>query len=404
MANSSENGGTNEELKAKLYKELEFKLDLTVHGINVDTETSGILGPATSGQRGQERQFVFTDGEFLGTSFGVRPDRNSAYGLETNDGKTGLYRYGKNKTLIGDVELKKRAPRPEILNRLTSDGVPFHTIASIGEDGRVHVNYSQQCVLKDKGEDCYFCNYGIRNATIKTPKQVGEVFSELYLAGVGKHLNLTSGFMQERRELEYYLDVGEEIRNRTGLKEFRATAVIGAPVDLSQIEKYKEAGFFSIRMNIEIWDKNVWKAFCPGKHNHCGGWDNWVDALERAVEVFGRAKVASNIVGGLESKKTILEGVEYKLSRGILASAGSFHPMIDSYLEGHRTPETGWHFDLQKKIAALYKKHGYTFEQLHNVSPSGGLAVSIFQIENEDFEDGKLRPWRYPEPKVGIIA
>jgi hypothetical protein len=78
--------------------------------------------------------------------------------------------------------------------------------------------------------------------------------------------------------------------------------------------------------------------------------------------------------------------------------------MIDSYLEGHRTPETDWHFDLQKKIAALYRKHGYTFEQLHNVSPSGGLAVSIFQIENGDFEDGKLRPWRYPEPKIGSIA
>ena len=48
MANNNENGGTNEELKAKLYKELEFKLDLTIHGINVDTETAGILGPASS--------------------------------------------------------------------------------------------------------------------------------------------------------------------------------------------------------------------------------------------------------------------------------------------------------------------------------------------------------------------
>jgi hypothetical protein len=337
-----------------------------------------------------------------GLDTGFRQEKNSIYGLEAEDGKPVIFRYGRNKTRIGEIEFHGRAKHHPLLDKTTVDGVPFHTIASLREDGQVHVNYSQECVLKDKGEDCLFCNYSDRAATQKTPQQVGEVFSTLYEEGVGKHLNLTSGFLYERKELDYYLDVAEEIQNRTGLKEFRATAVIGAPLDLSVIDKYKEAGYFSVRMNVEIWNKDIWNAICPGKRNHCGGWEHWIEALEYAVSVFGRGRVASNIVGGIEPKNSILEGVEYKLSKGIIASASTWRPVVGSILEGHRSPEAAWHFDLQKKIASLYKRYGFTFADLHNVSPSAGLAVTLYQIDNEEFENGGLKKWQYPE--VGKAA
>jgi len=388
-------------LKEELYNELELKLDLSIKGISVDAEEVAKLDPAKVNPnffkkvyQGPTYDFVDSKLPNSGNQLEIRPD--SVYGIEAEDGKPVIVKYGRKKIRIGEIEFKER-PKPEILNRLTSDGVPYNTIASISELGQVHVNYSSECVLKEKGEDCYFCNYSVRNATVKTPQQVGEVYSELYLAGLGKHLNLTSGFMHERRELEFYLDVAEEIQRRTGLKEFRGTAVVGPSVDLTTIEKYKEAGFYSIRMNIEIWDKNIWKAICPGKDKYCGGWDNWVKALEHAVDVFGKGKVGSNIVGGVEPKKSILEGAEYKISRGILASASTWRPVEDSFLEGHSTPTTAWHLDLQKKIAALYKKYDFSLDDLHRVSPSAGLATTIFQIEQEDFEDGKLRQWQFPE-------
>jgi len=388
-------------LKEELYNELELKLDLSIKGISVDAEEIAKLDPAKVNPnffkkvyQGPSYDFIDSKLPNSGNQLEIKPD--SIYGIEAEDGKPVIVKYGRKKIRIGEIEFKER-PKPEILNRLTSDGVPYNTIASISELGQVHVNYSSECVLKEKGEDCYFCNYSVRNATVKTPQQVGEVYSELYLAGLGKHLNLTSGFMHERRELEFYLDVAEEIQRRTGLKEFRGTAVVGPSVDLTTIEKYKEAGFYSIRMNIEIWDKNIWKAICPGKDKYCGGWDNWVKALEHAVDVFGKGKVGSNIVGGVEPKKSILEGAEYKISRGILASASTWRPVEDSFLEGHSSPTTAWHLDLQKKIAALYKKYDFTLDDLHRVSPSAGLAATIFQIEQEDFEDGKLRQWQFPE-------
>jgi hypothetical protein len=391
----------NKVLKELLLKELELQLDLEVHGISIDAEEvdkfeSDSIKQLITSETAVPRSFSFVNGKLKGSGLdaGFRHEANSIYGLESEDGKPVVYKYGKKKARIGQIEFRSQQRHP-LLDNVTRDGVSFHTIASLREDGQVHVNYSQECVLKDKGEDCLFCNYSIRNATLKTPQQVGEVFSTLYEAGVGKHLNLTSGFMHERREIDYYLDVADEIKQRTGLKEFRATAVIGAPIDFSVIDKYKEAGYFSIRMNTEIWDKNIWRSICPGKDKYCGGWDNWVKALEYAVSVFGKGRIASNIVGGIEPKKTIIEGIRWKLSHGIIGSASTWRAVPGSVLEGHRSPETTWHFDLQKKIAALYKEHGYSFADLHNVSPSAGHAVTIFQIEDEDFENGGLRPWKY---------
>jgi hypothetical protein len=392
----------NKALKESLYKELELQLDLAIQGISVDVDEIGKLSSSNVDALSTLTDafplaYNFVDGKIKGPGFdtGFRQQQDSIYGLEAEDGKPVIYKYGKNKIRVGEIEFRNKTRHPS-LDQTTRDGVPFHTIASVREDGQVHVNYSQECVLKDKGEDCLFCNYSVRNATLKTPQQVGEVFSTLYEAGVGKHLNLTSGFLYERKELDYYLDVAEEIQNRTGLKEFRATAVVGAPLDFSVIDKYKEAGYFSIRMNVEVWDKNIWNTICPGKRNHCGGWDNWIKALEYAVEVFGKGRVASNIVGGIEPKNSILEGIEFKASKGIIGSASTWRPVIGSVLEGHRSPETAWHFDLQQKIANLYKRYGFSFSDLHNVSPTAGLAVTIFQIDQEDFDDDGPRPWQYP--------
>ena len=46
--------------------------------------------------------------------------------------------------------------------------------------------------------------------------------------------------------------------------------VLAAPLDLSTIDKYKEAGYRTIATNMEIWDENYFKTICPGKEEICG--------------------------------------------------------------------------------------------------------------------------------------
>ena len=401
---------SNAALKEALYKELELKIDLFVSGITFDPKDIKKFGIGT---KYKEQIHILFDmdkehhsGFDLPSNFylphglfaNFRWDPESKYKLVAEEDKPVIYRYGER---LVDIEFYER---PKLLDFKTSDGEPFGHIANFGPEGGVAACFSNECALKEKGEDCLFCNinstagaYSNDNIFLKTPRQVGEVVAAAYEAGIGNHVNVTGGFIPERREIEYYADVADEIRAQTGLDDFNGTAVIGAPLDLAVIDKYKEAGYRNMAMNIEIWDPNIFKAICPGKEKRCGGRENWIKSLEYAAKVFGRGKIRSNIVGGIEPKQSILEGVEYLGSKGVIAFAGAWCPNPGSALEGHRTPETSWHVDLAHKIAAIHKKNGYTLDDLYDVTGNSTPVHDIFHIEQEDFEDGRLRQWKYPK-------
>lgn len=399
--------------KEVLYKELELKVDLFVEGISFDPSDLKQFGIGTEVQeqihilfdmdREHHADFPLPAGFYLphGLFVVFRWDSRSPYRLVAEDGKPVLYKYSYDKkpSRVAEIEFYKR---PKLLDHKTSDGVPFGHIGAFTPEGGVGICYSNECALKERGEDCLYCNinstagaYRKENIFIKTPKQVGEVVAAAYEEEMGNHVNVTGGFIPERRELEYYADIAEEIKDTTGLRDFNGTAVVGAPLDFGVIDKYKEVGYRTIAMNIEIWDKNIFKTICPGKDRQCGGWDNWVRALERSVEVFGRGRVRSNIVAGIEPKKTILEGVEYLASRGVICFAGGWCPNPGSALEAHRTPETSWQLDLYYRTARIFRKYGFTVDQLYDCAGASTPVHDIFCIEDGLFEGSKLKQWKF---------
>jgi hypothetical protein len=410
---------SNSALKDALYKELELKVDLAVEGISFVPSDLKQFGIGTEYQEQihilfdmdkQHHPDVLLPAAFYlphGLLAAFRWNPNSPYRLAVEDGQPLIYkyRYGKEPIRIAEIEFRKR---PELLSRKTSDGEPFGHIAAFTPEGGVFVCYSNECSLKDKGEDCLYCNinstagaYRKEKIFLKTPKQVAEVFTAAFNEGVGNQLNVTGGFIPERREFEYYVDVAEEVKDQSGLSDFNGTAVVGAPLDFSIIDKYKEAGYRNVAMNIEIWDKHIWKTICPGKDSQCGGWENWVKALEYAARVFGRGKIRSNIVAGIEPKRTILEGVEYLAEKGVICYAGPWCPNPGSELEGHRTPETSWHVDLYHKVAGIFKKYGFTLREMYDCAAANTPVHDIYRIEEEQFEGGRLKQWNFPKLERG---
>ncbi|CAH2598751.1 Radical SAM protein [Rhodovastum atsumiense] len=325
-----------------------------------------------------------------------RWDPESRFQLRAEDGKPVLYRDGER---LVDIAFYRR---PDLLRLHTSDGESFEHIAAFTPEGGIQVCYSNECDLKLSGDDCKYCNinstadaYRHDRIFLKTPQQVAEVYAAAHARGLANHINITGGFIPERREVDYYLDVADEIRARTGVAEIHGTAVIGAPLDLRVIERYREAGYTTIAMNLEIWNRDIFRAICPGKEKRCGGWEHWVKALETAAEVFGRGNVRSNIVAGIEPKDSILQGVEYLAAHGVLCYAGAWCPNPGSALEGHRSPEPAWHYDLTLKAATIFHRHGYKTAQLY-----GGLGASTpfhdaFRILGGENEGDHLPQYRH---------
>ena len=300
--------------------------------------------------------------------------------------------------------------RPKYYDQKTSDGAAMRTVAVHNTDDVVFVAYSNECSLQATSKDCLFCNinatkkiYGdVQGVKWKYPGQIGETVGAAYREGA-RHVTISGGFVPERREVDYYLDVADNIRQHTGLVDFNGTACIGAPKDLSVIDKYKEAGFRTLAINIEVWNEHFFRAYCPGKDAECGGQKHWIAALEYAVGVFGRGRVRSNMVGGLESKESTLEGIEYLTSKGVIAMSPAWVPNPGSALEGHRSPEPDWHIDVAKKTFQQYRKVGFTFEQVYDATAVPQTLVhDLYRIEEERLP--VFRAWQHEREAEELAA
>lgn len=309
----------------------------------------------------------------------------------------GSYYLTESNNILKEVVFEQK---PKFYNQKTSDGKDMSRIVQAIGRGRAAITYSNECSLKEKGLDCLFCNINATKNNFgdldriewKYPKQIGEAVAAAYKEGY-RGYNLTGGFVPERREVEYYIDVIEAVKEESGLPsdEIHGMACIGAPSDLSVIEKYKEVGYQHIATNIEIWDENYFKTICPGKDQLCGGRKNWINTLKQEVEIFGKGNVRSVLVSGIEPKESLIEGIEYLADLGVIAIPSVWKPCIGSEFEGHRSPATEWHQDVIQRTYNIYKKYGFTLEQFYYVSARDNIFGYLFEL------DGHTLPWKEKE-------
>lgn len=377
----------------QLLEEVRLRIGLGIEGINFE---KGLFDDVAESDYDVEKNYRWDEEEkkFIvfqsptavklsnGIGTGFRYQKKSLYtARKENDGYS-IWYLGKK---LSTFTLLKR---PGFYSHTTSDGVSMKDIArenSQGsEDKCVVVAYSEECAVKDKGETCLFCCFNRKRAdedqpVWKNPKQIAETIKQAYSEGA-QHLTITGGFIPERREVEYYLDVAEHIREELGVDNFHGTACIGAPLDLSVIEKYKEAGFETIAFNTEVWGKKWFEVYCAGKVTECGGYDNWLAAIKYATEVFGKGKVRSLFVAGLQPKEVLFEGIETLADWGVVAVPSPWAPLPGSPLEGHRSPELDWHYNVQLKAAEILHNNGITYEDIFYAMPGRFPAHDLAQI------------------------
>jgi hypothetical protein len=325
----------------------------------------------------------------LGTRVNTYGSLDSLYSVEKDGEVFYLARRGEPQAALSFVD-----DSPEWYGKSTSDGTPMREVALDASRGSSHKNltfaYSEECSAKDKGETCLFCcfnrtrrkEFESEAPPFRNPVQIAETAAVAYQEGFS-HLTITGGFVPERREVEYYLDVAETLQEYLGVQDFNGTACIGAPLDLPIIEKYKEAGYRTIAFNTEVWGKEWFDVYCPAKVSVCGGYDNWIRAIEYAIDVFGKGKVRSNFVVGLQTKEKTLEGIEYLASIGVVTLPSSWVPFYGSPLFGHRTPTIDWHWDVQLKTYNILRKYGRTFDEIFDGSPARFLTHDLYEVDDE---------------------
>ena len=201
--------------------------------------------------------------------------------------------------------------------RVLRNGQPFledveirPTIAHAPE--QAFFNLAQDCIY-----DCKFCASRKLDQRITknlSPERVVQMAIEASKKEGFRSVAFTSAVVDSpQKTVERMLYVVRETRKALPDVPIGVEPYIWT---LSDVDDLKAAGANEIKLNIETFDPDRFAKVCGKLH-----YQFILEALDHAVEVFGRGKVTTNLLVGLgESDENLLDGIRYFAERGIVAT------------------------------------------------------------------------------------
>jgi biotin synthase-related radical SAM superfamily protein len=147
---------------------------------------------------------------------------------------------------------------------------------------QAYITISEKCVY-----DCQFCQLPKLQGGIKSSATVQQMVAEAYATGDLKAISLTSGVaVSPKKEVERMASIVKQLTRKYDLP----IGVSIYPTKDSSEELYS-AGACEVKYNVGTMDPELFRSFCPQLSLH-----EVLDALENAVNIFGRNRVSSNLI------------------------------------------------------------------------------------------------------------
>jgi biotin synthase-related radical SAM superfamily protein len=178
--------------------------------------------------------------------------------------------------------------------------------------GQAYLTVSERCIY-----DCKFCAVPRLKGGIKSQETVIQMVEQAARTGSMQAISLTSGVENSPQQ------EGEKVAAMV-----RELCRFGVPIGVS-ICPYPgvnrllwDAGAAEVKYNLECADRELFRQVCPGM-----SYQEIMDALVEAVEVFGKNHVFSNIIMGLgESDETLRRSIDHLTEKGIIPVLRAVYP------------------------------------------------------------------------------
>ena len=152
--------------KKVLLDEVRLTLELGEHGVHFDAEALKRLRGQDVVEDPYRREKTSLD--FVlphGINTSVKYARWTPYSIVIDGGKPVLLH---DEQPVGELAFEIPEKHPE-LEQVLGSGVKVRSLLSIDPHGQVNVGFSDECALKDNGEDCLFCSYNVRERDPSRP-------------------------------------------------------------------------------------------------------------------------------------------------------------------------------------------------------------------------------------------
>lgn len=224
------------------------------------------------------------------------------------------------------------------------------------------------CYLVELNKPCAYCSVPTGHDPKRdflytiTPEQAYEAvklalsdteapLSQIMLNG-GNFSDMDKSFMYYVSILKRILDAVEE----SGLK-IEVHLIVYPPQNLDLLEALKGMNV-CVAMNTEVYDPELFEEYCPGKVEIAGR-EHMFNALAKAIEVLGKGRVFSILVGGLESVDSLSEGLQFLANMGVTPVINVLHTDPNTPLEKFPNPTPDKIKAMGEQLQRIYKSHDF---------------------------------------------
>ncbi len=346
---------------------LRLKANILVDGITFEPGTMDEVGTRYKEQNHGLFGWDFTNHKGLnlpddfvlsdGTVSQFRYNPSSPYVIGVSDGGLVITKHDEVLDRVNFIS------RPNFYDSVTESGTVMRQIAQVGGEDCFFVCYQNYCSHFAKDEECAFCNLVSTKQTYdsvltrKDIKDIGTVASVAFSEGMCKHILLTGGCFSNQSEVTLVVNIVESIRTALGTSTVPGTILPSATINEDDMRRYHDTGIGALGYSLEIWNEALYKGYCPGKAKSTSH-DDFINAIKKAVGVFGPGNVYGVLVMGLEPRNSFLEGIRELSAIGANVVPFVWSPNPGSQLEGHRAPTGEWFVDTILEAAEIVHKSG----------------------------------------------
>jgi hypothetical protein len=256
--------------------------------------------------------------------------------------------------------------RPDFYRMQTSKGTPMKQIGQILGLDCLGVIINSYCSRCSTGKGCKFCNIASTTQkdrdSIRGLDEIVETAMAAQAEGAFSLVNLTGGTFEDPGvEFETYTEVGGRLRNLLGSNRLPGVSSVNPPTaDLlaRHTSKLANANFDLLTYNLEVWDRDILREVCPGKHD-IGGRDFYIDSAIKTMGIIGEGHVGIIFtVGPWESVESLIEGCEHLARKSILPIPVVFHPGRGAEYSYMGTTSVNNLLRLYQKVGEIYRTYG----------------------------------------------
>ena len=284
-------------------------------------------------------------------------------------------------------------------NELLSNQLPAATFLPAMSQEILNLVFYLSCSNYNTGRGCKYCNLfanPLSQMVDEFPialqeswaRHQGEAVKIALDHGWNGHLAVSGGALPDAMRPHYltYLRIClDAVREVVGEEQFRELDIVYnhyPPERFEDMEEWKALGVKRTTIDTEVVSPDYFSIICPGKAAF-RPLDFWKKAQEASVDVFGAFfNTTGNIILGLEPMDGLIEGIEERLSKGVMPRPVIFCSAPNSEFWGFRPPTADWILEATDRMADLYMKY-IPFEQVSGEIGTGPTMLVFDMIKHK---------------------